>query len=49
MKQTKGTPVSGERLVKTTKRFAKHMQKAKEEFNRMQDQAIEDAKKLRIR
>lgn len=48
MKQTKGTPISGERLAKTAKRIAKHMEKAKVEFNRMEQQAIEDARKLII-
>ena len=49
MKQTKGTPISGERLVKSHRRFASHMKKAKEEFDRLQNQAIEDARKLRVK
>lgn len=48
MKQTKGVPVSGERLAKTTRRFAKNMEKAKTEFDKMQLQSLEDARKLII-
>jgi len=35
MKKSKGKPVSGERLVKTSKRLKENMKKAKEEFDRM--------------
>lgn len=48
MKQTKGKPVSGERLVKTARRLKENMEKAKSEFDKMQQQSIEDARKLII-
>lgn len=48
MKQTKGKPVSGERLVETSRRLAKNMEKAKTEFDKMQQQSIEDTHKLII-
>jgi hypothetical protein len=48
MKQTKGKKVSGERLLKTMKRLSNNMEKAKIKFNKMQQQALEDARKLII-
>ena len=48
MRQRKGTPISGERLVKTAKRLAKNMKKAKDDFDKMQYQALIDARNLRI-
>lgn len=48
MKQSNGIPVSGDKLVKTSKRLAKNMEKAKVDFDKMQQQSIEDARKLII-
>ena len=48
MKQSKGIPVSGDRLVKTAKRLVKNMSKAKDDFDKMQIQSIKDARKLII-